>query len=81
MRGTSGSGCVTLREQIAQRPIKEVRENYARHLEDWAETDSAVRKSDATVLGQAFMDGDPVYVPNIEGIVDKLVEEVKSLRK
>lgn len=34
----------TLREQIANHTELEVRENYARHLEDWAETDTNVRE-------------------------------------
>lgn len=65
-------------QQISIIPEHDVRIRYATTLEDWAETDTAVRKMAAPVLGKAFVDGDSVSVPSIEEIVEHLVAKLAS---
>lgn len=69
----------TLREDIARRPEADVREHYARHLEDWAETDTFVRKEAAKVLTDFEVNGDSYGVPAIENIVELLVKKIQLL--
>lgn len=69
----------TLRERIAHHQEADVREHYAKHLEDWAETDTFVRKEALKVLTDFEVNGDSYGVPAIENIVELLVKKIQFL--
>lgn len=70
---------LTLREQIALRTEADVREAYARMLEDDAEKDTAVRQMAGEVLTDFEVNGDSYGVPGIENIVELLVKRIDFL--
>lgn len=59
-------------------PVAKLREFYARELEDWADTDTAVRKSARKVLSEFEVEGDSYGVPTIADIVDILVAKIEN---
>jgi hypothetical protein len=71
---------LTLRESIARKPFELLCELYAQSLEDWANTDTEIRKLAAEVLSQEYVDGDSFFVPCTEDIVGHLVGTIKLLK-
>lgn len=53
---------------------------YKVEVQDWAETDTAVRQAALRVLTEFEVNGDSYGVPSVEDIVDKLVAKVEEQR-
>lgn len=67
-----------LRADFSKYSREKLEIHLATHLLDWAETDTYVREKCKDILTDFEINGDSYGVPNIEDIVDKLVEKIKN---
>jgi hypothetical protein len=69
-----------LEESIRELSLNQLRKFYKGALEEWSETDTAVKGKASEVLTEAEMSDDYSFV-GVEDIVDQLVKKIKDLKK